>query len=122
SPLYIPLSFVGATVQLGFASDAVHRRLGLLPAVVTTAALGALYVPLYEHLARAGGLWWYEGVSPAFGAAPRYVGVCAVLLAAAASLLARIAASRSLAWAAPAGLVLGAFIAGSMALGLALFP
>src|SRR5262249_5744095 len=72
SPLYIPLAFVGATVQLGVLSHAVHHRRGAAAAVLVTSLLGAFYVPLYERLARGGGLWWYEGART-IAAVPRYI-------------------------------------------------
>jgi hypothetical protein len=122
SPLYIPLSFVGATVQLGYVSHLLERRRGPLAAALVTAALGTLYVPLYEYLARAGRLWAYEGDALLLGAVPRYIVFGELLLCLAVSVLTRLLAARRWPWAVPLGLAFGAFITGSMVLGHALFP
>jgi hypothetical protein len=122
SPFYVLLLFVGGTVQLGYASHLIDSRRGPVAAALLTAVLGALYVPFYDYLARAGDLWTYRSDVLLLGVVPRYIVVTEVMLCVSLSLLLGPLDRRHWAWAVPLGLVFGAVVNGSVILGHALLP
>lgn len=61
SPLYMPFGWIYVLVQLGTISEWLTRRWGLTASTLATGVLGGLTIPIYEQLAKAGRLWYYEG-------------------------------------------------------------
>ena len=80
SPLYMPFAWSNVLVQLSFVGVLLTRKKGLLIASVILCIAGGMYIPLYEHLAKDAGWWWYhQNVSMIFNA-PVYVIVCEALI------------------------------------------
>jgi len=59
SPLYMPLSWAGITMTIGFAGCVIARRHGRAVAVLAATAIAGLLVPTYEILAGDAGWWSY---------------------------------------------------------------
>ena len=79
SPLYMPFSWVIVFAQLGWYSLLLARSKGVLISMVVIAIAGGMYIPLYEHLAKNAG-WWYYQNSPMIMNAPYYVILAELLL------------------------------------------
>ena len=80
SPLYMPFAWSNVILQLSFVGVLLTQKKGLLMASIILCIAGGMYIPLYEHLAKDAGWWWYnDNVSMIFNA-PVYVIVCEALI------------------------------------------
>ncbi|WP_370087462.1 hypothetical protein [Ekhidna sp.] len=80
SPMYMPFAWSNVILQLGFVGVLLTKKKGLLAASIILCIAGGMYIPLYEHLAKDAGWWWYhQNVKMVFNA-PLYVVVCEALI------------------------------------------
>lgn len=80
SPMYMPFAWSNVILQLSFVGVLLTKKKGLLVASIILCIAGGMYIPLYEHLAKDAGWWWYhQNVSMIFNA-PVYVIVCEALI------------------------------------------
>ena len=80
SPMYMPFAWSNVLLQLSFVGVLLTRKKGLLVASIVLCIAGGMYIPLYEHLAKDAGWWWYhQNVKMIFNA-PVYVIVCEALI------------------------------------------
>ncbi len=80
SPAYMPFAWANVIIQLSYYGILLSRWKGIAISSVTMALAGAMYIPLYEHLAKDAGWWWYKlNVTMIFNA-PLYVIVCEGLI------------------------------------------
>jgi hypothetical protein len=86
SPLYMPLSWAIALTQLGYMSYLAVKKWGTIVAIFAMGISGALYIPLYEHLAKQAGWWFYQNCSMLYNA-PYYIILCEGLIAASLPLI-----------------------------------
>ena len=86
SPLYMPMSWAIALTQLGYMSVLIVRKWGSMVAILLMAVSGALYIPLYEQLAKQAGWWFYHNCSMLLNA-PYYIILCEGLIAASLPIL-----------------------------------
>lgn len=112
----MPLSAISAVVQMGNMAYVLDRRRGMLVAALVTGLAGAVYMPFYEYVAKAGGLWIYEGVPMILDTVPHYIVLCEFLLCLAMPAVLRQVAKRETVWAVPLGVVLGSVVVASTAL------
>lgn len=115
SPLYMPLSAIGAVVQMGNMAHVLDRSRGLLVSSVVTGAVGAVYMPFYEYVAKAGGLWIYRDVPMVLDTVPHYIVLCELLICLAMPVVVRQVVRRATGWAFPLGAVMGAIVVASTA-------
>lgn len=80
SPLYMPLAWANVLIQLGYYGILLSRWKGIPLASVIMAAAGGMYIPLYEHLAKDAGWWWYHRNTVMIFNAPLYVILCEALI------------------------------------------
>lgn len=85
SPLYLPMLYIPAAFQIWLTMDMIREKFGLAAdagieggplyvGMAASALFGALYVPLYEYLAKWGDLWVYVDMpGPGAGVVPWYV-------------------------------------------------
>lgn len=80
SPMYMPFAWSNVLVQLSFVGVLLTKKKGLLIASIVLCIAGGMYIPLYEHLAKNAGWWYYhQNVSMIFNA-PVYVILCEALI------------------------------------------
>ncbi len=80
SPIYMPFAWSNVILQLSFVGVLVTRKKGVVLASIILCIAGGMYIPLYEHLAKDAGWWWYhQNVKMVFNA-PLYVIVCEALI------------------------------------------
>lgn len=79
SPLYMPFSWLTVFIQVGFIGFLLYKRMGLLKASLIVTVLGAIIIPVYEHLAIQAGWWSYRNTPMLFNV-PYYVIVAEGLL------------------------------------------
>ncbi|WP_420316165.1 DUF6989 domain-containing protein [Ekhidna sp.] len=80
SPMYMPFAWSNVLLQLSFVGVLLTQKKGLVIASIILCIAGGMYIPLYEHLAKDAGWWWYQqNVSMIFNA-PVYVIVCEALI------------------------------------------
>ena len=80
SPAYMPFAWAMVLVQFGALATWLRDRFRPLPAALLTALGAGVNIPIYEHLAKGAG-WWYYIDTPLVFAAPYYVIVAEFLLA-----------------------------------------
>lgn len=80
SPLYMPFAWSNVLLQLSFIGMLLVKRVGLLKASFLLCLAGGMYIPLYEHLAKGAGWWWYKANTLMVFNAPVYVIVCEALI------------------------------------------
>lgn len=80
SPAYMPLAWSNVLLQLSFIGVLLSQRLNLIKASIILGIAGGMYIPLYEHLAKDAGWWWYKMNTTMVLNAPVYVIVCEVLI------------------------------------------
>lgn len=86
SPAYMPLSWAGILLSMGFLGWAVSRTKGLAVGVLVSAVVSGLYVPTFEALAHFAGWWTYDRCAR-LGVVPWYIIVGEALIGAAMPLL-----------------------------------
>lgn len=79
SPLYMPFSWLTVFIQVGYIGFLLYKKMGLFKASLLVIVIGALTVPLYEHLAIQAGWWRYHNTPMLFNV-PHYVIVAEGLL------------------------------------------
>ncbi|WP_421764662.1 DUF6989 domain-containing protein [Ekhidna sp.] len=80
SPMYMPFAWSNVLLQLSFVGVLLTKKKGLLVASIILCIAGGMYIPLYEHLAKDAGWWWYhQNVTMIFNA-PVYIIVCEALI------------------------------------------
>lgn len=79
SPLYMPFSWLTVFIQVGYIGFLLYKKLGLFKASLLVIVIGAITIPLYEHLAIQAGWWSYHDTPMIFNV-PWYVIVAEGLL------------------------------------------
>lgn len=115
SPLYMPFAWALVLSQLGIVGGWLAQRLSLAKATVACALLGASMIPLYEHLAKDAGYWWYTK-TPMIIDAPLYIIVAEFLLSLPLVWMSRVAPARPWPFSALLGAVLGLWMIPSVQL------
>ncbi len=72
SPAYMPGSWAGILLSMGFLGCAVRQRWGTMAGVVVATAVTGIYVPTFEALAHAAGWWTYSNCRM-LGVVPWYI-------------------------------------------------
>lgn len=80
SPAYMPFAWANVLIQLGYYGILLSRWKGWGTASVILGLAGGMYIPLYEHLAKDAGWWWYHQNVPMVFNAPVYVIICEALI------------------------------------------
>lgn len=80
SPAYMPFAWANVLIQLGYYGILLTNWKGWPLAAVTLGLAGGMYIPLYEHLAKDAGWWWYHANVPMIFNAPVYVIICEALI------------------------------------------
>lgn len=80
SPMYMPFAWSNVLLQLSFAGVLLTQKKGVLIASIILCIAGGMYIPLYEHLAKDAGWWWYQDNVQMVFNAPVYVIVCEALI------------------------------------------
>ena len=80
SPAYMPFAWSNVLLQLSFVGMLFTRKFGLLKASIILCIAGGMYIPMYEHLAKDAGWWWYNDNVRMVLNAPLYVIVCEALI------------------------------------------
>lgn len=113
SPAYMPLSWAGILLSMGFLGWAFSLRHGMVKGVLLSALVSGLYVPTFEALAHYAGWWTYDNCRR-LGVVPWYIIVGEALIGGAMPLLVRgVVTKRSdlLGWVVR-GVIAGAWIWG----------
>ncbi len=76
SPAYMPFAWSNVLLQLSFIGILFTRKYGILKASVILCIAGGMYIPMYEHLAKGAGWWWYNTDVHMILNAPLYVIIC----------------------------------------------
>jgi len=80
SPLYMPLAWANVLMQLGYYGILLSKWKNISISSVVMAIAGGMYIPLYEHLAKDAGWWWYHQNTTMIFNAPLYVILCEGLI------------------------------------------
>jgi hypothetical protein len=80
SPAYMPFAWSNVLLQLSFVGVLLTSRFGLFRASLMLCLAGGMYIPMYEHLAKNAGWWWYNQNTPMVFAAPLYVIISEALI------------------------------------------
>lgn len=80
SPAYMPFAWSNVLVQLSFVGVLLTQRFGLGKASIFLCIAGGMYIPLYEHLAKNAGWWWYNDNTTMVLNAPLYVIISEALI------------------------------------------
>jgi hypothetical protein len=86
SPAYMPLSWAGILLSMGFLGWVVSRAKGLVVGSAVAALVSGLYVPTFEALAHSAGWWTYDNCNR-LGVVPWYIIVGEALIGAAMPVL-----------------------------------
>ena len=86
SPWWMPFLWAVVVVQIGVAGDRAIRRFGRVRGVLATGGLGAILIPIYEHLAW-GAHWWRYHDCLLLGHVPVYIVAAEAIIAVALALL-----------------------------------
>ncbi len=73
SPFYMPFSWTGLMVQLGFISVWLYSKWGVWWACGIMAVIGGSNLPLGEYLAKGAEFWHYVDCKMLFGSTPWFV-------------------------------------------------
>jgi hypothetical protein len=76
----MPFAWSNVLLQLSFVGVLLTSRFGLVRASIILGIAGGLYIPMYEHLAKGAGWWWYNLNTPMAFNAPVYVIFCEALI------------------------------------------
>ncbi len=110
SPAYMPLAWANVIIQLGYYGLLLSKWKGELVASIILGLAGAMYIPLYEHLAKDAGWWWYNNNTAMVFNAPVYVIICEGLISLSLPLLIGISSKRNLKMTAAIGVIGGIWI------------
>jgi len=80
SPAYMPFAWSNVILQLSFIGVLLTKKYNILIASIILCIAGGMYIPLYEHLAKNAGWWWYHTNTTMIFNAPVYVIVCEALI------------------------------------------
>lgn len=80
SPAYMPMAWSNVLLQLSFVGVLLTKMYKLVIASVVLCIAGGMYIPLYEHLAKDAGWWWYQQNTFMVFNAPFYIIVCEALI------------------------------------------
>lgn len=80
SPAYMPFAWANVLIQLGYYGILLTNWKNWGTASIILGIAGAMYIPLYEHLAKDAGWWWYHNNAPLIFNAPVYVIICEGLI------------------------------------------
>jgi hypothetical protein len=72
SPAYMPMSWAGILLSMGFVGWVVKRRYGIALGMVAATLVSGVYVPVFEALAHYAG-WWVYKDCPMWGPVPYYI-------------------------------------------------
>ncbi|MEO1083963.1 MAG: hypothetical protein AAFY88_06955 [Acidobacteriota bacterium] len=72
SPFYMPFAWTLIMAQMLGIAHWLRHRMPLVPAALVTALICGVNIPIYEHLAKDAG-WWYYTNTPLFFSAPYYI-------------------------------------------------
>lgn len=110
SPLYMPFAWSNVLLQLSFVGVLLTKKKGILVASIVLCIAGGMYIPLYEHLAKDAGWWWYhQNVQMIFNA-PLYVIICEALISLSLPVLIQYAERHTLTRTVYLGIVEGGWI------------
>lgn len=110
SPAYMPFAWSNVLLQLSFIGILFTRRFNLPVASILLCIAGGMYIPLYEHLAKGAGWWWYnDNVTMLFNA-PVYIIVCEALISFSLPTLTRYMSHHSISKAIGIGVAEGVWI------------
>jgi hypothetical protein len=110
SPAYMPLSWAGILLSMGFLGYSVQLKYGMWAGTAVATLVTGLYVPVFEALAHYAGWWTYSGC-PMLGVVPWYIIVGEALVGALLTLLVtRALQSRSIWGSVGLGAVAGVWI------------
>ncbi|WP_436515609.1 DUF6989 domain-containing protein [Ekhidna sp. To15] len=110
SPMYMPFAWSNVLLQLSFVGVLLTKKKGLVIASILLCIAGGMYIPLYEHLAKDAGWWWYhQNVRMIFNA-PLYVIVCEALISLSLPVLIQYAERHTLTKTVYLGIVEGVWI------------
>lgn len=82
SPAYMPLSWAGILLSMGWLGWLVERRHGMAAGILAAGAAAGIYVPAFEALAHYANWWTYDGCAM-LGVVPWYIIVGEFLVGAA---------------------------------------
>ncbi len=86
SPWWMPLLWAVVAVQIGVVGEAAIQRVGGIRGVLLTGGLGAILIPVYEHLAW-GAHWWRYRDCLRFWHVPVYIVVAEAVIGVGLALL-----------------------------------
>jgi hypothetical protein len=72
SPSYMPLSWAGILLSMGWLGWVVQRRFGMLAGMAAATVVTGVYVPVFEGLAHYAG-WWTYSDCRMWGPVPWYI-------------------------------------------------
>jgi hypothetical protein len=81
SPAYMPLSWAGILLSMGFLGWGISRKHGLVIGTLVATVVTGIYVPTFEMLAHYAGWWTYDNCRR-WGAVPWYIIVGEALIGA----------------------------------------
>lgn len=81
SPSYMPMSWAGILLSMGFLGWAVSQKHGLAIGTLVATVVSGIYVPVFEALAHYAGWWTYSGCNR-WGVVPWYIIVGEALIGA----------------------------------------
>ncbi|MTI20481.1 hypothetical protein E1176_05550 [Fulvivirga sp. RKSG066] len=87
SPAYMPFAWSNVLLQLSFIGVLLTNKYNVFKASIILCIAGAMYIPLYEHLAKGANWWWYNDNAAMIFNAPIYVILCEGLISLALPLL-----------------------------------
>jgi len=96
SPAYMPFAWSNVLLQLSFIGVLLTKKLNLTKASIILCIAGGMYIPLYEHLAKDAGWWWYHPNTQMILNAPVYVILCEALISLSLPFLIRYSEHRQL--------------------------
>ncbi|WP_421895890.1 DUF6989 domain-containing protein [Marinoscillum sp.] len=110
SPAYMPFAWANVLIQLGYYGLLLSKWKGWLVASIILGVAGAMYIPLYEHLAKDAGWWWYHPNAPMIFNAPVYVIICEGLISLSLPLLLTRSSNKGAISATVLGIICGGWI------------
>ena len=110
SPAYMPFAWANVLIQLGYYGLLLSKWKGWPMAAIILGLAGAMYIPLYEHLAKDAGWWWYHPNAPMIFNAPVYVIICEGLISLSLPLLLTRSSNKGAISATVLGIICGLWI------------